>query len=95
VIPSDHPPCAWKPRLAAKARLRRDAVGGQDLLLFPEAALALNETAAAIVRLCDGSRDVDAIVHALAADFAAPSTTVLGTEVRALLATLRRRGLLE
>ena len=41
---------AWRPRLAARARLKFDPIAKQELILFPEAALALNETGAAIVR---------------------------------------------
>jgi coenzyme PQQ biosynthesis protein PqqD len=56
-----------RPRLAARARLRWDRVDGRYLLLYPERGLALNESAAAILRLCDGSRTIDAIVTELVA----------------------------
>jgi len=46
----------WRPRLTSRARLKFDSVARQEMLLFPEAALVLNETGAAIVRLCDGAR---------------------------------------
>lgn len=88
-------PPSWKPRLASKARLKIDGVAGQDLLLFPEAALSLNETAAAIVRLCDGERTTAAIIDALAQRFAGRAADAIGDEVRAFLATLRDRGLVE
>jgi coenzyme PQQ biosynthesis protein PqqD len=55
------------PRLAAGARLRWDRIDGQYLLLYPERGLALNESAAAILRLCDGSRTIDDIVSELVA----------------------------
>jgi hypothetical protein len=38
-------PASWQPRLAAKARLRWDNVEKRHMLVFPEAALLLNETA--------------------------------------------------
>jgi len=85
----------WCPRLAAKARLKADAVGGQELLLFPEAALVLNETAAAIVRLCDGARGIDAIADILAQRFDDRPPQAIGDEVRAFLLRLRERGLVE
>lgn len=88
-------PASWKPRLAAKARLKADGVAGQDLLLFPEAALSLNETAAAIVRLCDGERTIAAIIDALAQRFSARDVSALADEVGAFLDTLRARGLVE
>lgn len=43
-----------RPRLVPHARYRWDAVRRQHQLVFPEGILVLNETAAAIVRLCDG-----------------------------------------
>ena len=85
----------WKPRLASKARLKVDAVGGQELLLFPEAALALSETAAAIVRLCDGERTTAAIIDELARRFSGRAAGAIGEDVHAFLATLRDRGLVE
>ena len=66
---------AWRPRLAARARLKFDPVAKQELILFPEAALALNETGAAIVRLCDGARSIDEIVDQLSKNYATPSAT--------------------
>jgi pyrroloquinoline quinone biosynthesis protein D len=56
-----------RPRLAARARLRWDRIDGRYLLLYPERGLALNESAAAILRLCDGSRTIDDIVTELVA----------------------------
>ena len=88
-------PSAWKPRLAEKARMKFDAVGRQELLLFPEAALVLNDTAAAIVRLCDGQRSVAAIVDDLAAAFPDGDPSAIGSDVRTFLDTIRQRGLLE
>lgn len=75
--------------------MKTDAVGGQELLLFPEAALALNDTAAAIVRLCDGTRTVGAIIDAIARTYTARDVGAIGDEVCAFLNTMRERGLLE
>jgi pyrroloquinoline quinone biosynthesis protein D len=55
------------PRLAPKARLREDNVRKQTLLLYPERALALNASAAAIVRACGSGRTVAEIAESLAA----------------------------
>jgi pyrroloquinoline quinone biosynthesis protein D len=46
------------PKLAAKARLKFDKVREQHLLLLPEKVVVLNETAASILTLCDGSQSV-------------------------------------
>ncbi|MGH8023073.1 MAG: pyrroloquinoline quinone biosynthesis peptide chaperone PqqD [Limisphaerales bacterium] len=54
-----------RPRLADKARLKWDAVRQQHLLLFPEGLLILNKTANEVLGLCDGQRDVSAIVKIL------------------------------
>ena len=85
----------WKPRLAHHARLRLDPIEGQELLLFPEAALSLNATAAAIVRLCDGERTTAAIVAELSRQFSERRGPALSDEVYAFLDTLQQRGLLE
>ncbi len=85
----------WKPRLSARARLKFDQVAGQEMLLFPEAALMLNETAAAIVRLCNGERPVAAIVAEVAREFRPRDPAAIAAEVSAFLDRVRARGLLE
>ena len=45
-----------RPKLATGVRLHRDKVREQDVLLFPEGALVLNETAVEVLELCDGER---------------------------------------
>ena len=47
-----------RPRLAPHVRMRFDAARGQHALLSPESVLVINDTGAAIVRLCDGRRTV-------------------------------------
>ncbi len=53
------------PRLWRLARLDFDPVRQQKVLLYPEGAVLLNETGAAILELCDGSRSVAAIASVL------------------------------
>ncbi len=86
-----------KPRLARGVRLRPDPRDGTPVLLSPERGLRLSPTAAAILGLCDGDRDVDAMVGELAARYAAPPADRARIEgdVRKLLADLRGRGLVE
>lgn len=50
------------PRLAPHVRMRYDAARGQHVLLSPERIVVVNETAAAVLELCDGSRAVEDIV---------------------------------
>ena len=84
----------WRPRLASRARLKFDPIAKQDMVLFPEAALALNETGAAILRLCDGARSIDQIVDLLSKKFGDSGRDTLMREVIDFLATIRARGLL-
>jgi pyrroloquinoline quinone biosynthesis protein E len=64
------------------------------VLLSPERGLRLSATAAGIVELCDGTRDVGEIIEVLAARHGAPRDRVTH-DVRGFLADLRRRALLE
>jgi pyrroloquinoline quinone biosynthesis protein D len=57
-----------RPVLARGVRYRWDALRSQHQLLFPEGLLVLNETAAAIVKLCDG-RSVGEICDELAKSY--------------------------
>lgn len=74
-----------RPHLAPKARLRTDRLTGQTLLLYPEHGLVLNQSAAAILRLCDGRSAAD-----IAAELAAPLADILE-----LLTVLSERGLVK
>jgi pyrroloquinoline quinone biosynthesis protein D len=53
------------PRVVPRARLHWDEVRERHVLLYPEGLVALNETAAAILQLCDGDRPVAQIVATL------------------------------
>jgi pyrroloquinoline quinone biosynthesis protein D len=79
----------WRPALAPVVHLRHDRVRDVDLLVLPERVVVLRGTAGEILRLCDGSREVDAIVAELAGRF--PGAPVAG-EVPAFLGRLRREG---
>ncbi len=78
------------PKLVRHARYRWDDLRGQHQLVFPEGILVLNDTGAAIVRLCDG-RSLDELLAALAATYVdcPPSE-----EVREFLQRLAQKGLL-
>jgi len=85
----------WRPRLASRARLKFDPIAKQEMILFPEAALALNETGAAILRLCDGARSIDQIVDLLSEKYGETGRVALMREVSDFLATIRAHGLLQ
>jgi pyrroloquinoline quinone biosynthesis protein D len=53
------------PRLWRLARLEYDPVRQKHVLLYPEGAVLLNDTGAAILELCNGTRTVDQIVTIL------------------------------
>jgi pyrroloquinoline quinone biosynthesis protein D len=83
------------PRLTAKARLRWDAREERYLLLYPERGLALSETAAAILKRCDGIRSLEGIVDALAEGRPDGDYAMIRHDVVAFLEEMRRRGLVE
>ncbi|MFG1706542.1 pyrroloquinoline quinone biosynthesis peptide chaperone PqqD [Nonomuraea sp. M3C6] len=74
----------WKPALSPAAHLRRCDVRQAELLIVPERIVVLNDEAAAIVRLCDGSRTVEEI----AAEFPPEGTA----DVRCFLDDVRAQG---
>jgi len=58
-----------RPALSAFVRLSFDSARGRHILLGPESVIVLNDTAAAILRLCDGQRTVAEIEVALRDEF--------------------------
>jgi len=57
------------PVLWRLARLDFDRVRQQPVLLYPEGALLLNQTGAAILELCDGRRSIAEIARVLGERF--------------------------
>ncbi|MEU0839817.1 pyrroloquinoline quinone biosynthesis peptide chaperone PqqD [Streptomyces sp. NPDC005962] len=82
-------PAAWRPVLAPAVRLRHDRVREVDLLVLPERVVVLRGTAGAVLRLCDGDRDLGTIVAELAERF--PGAPV-DTEVPAFLDRMHEEG---
>ena len=83
-----------RPKLAAHVRVRPDPRDGRSVLLSPERGLRLSDSAAAVVLLCDGTREPDAIAGELASRYGADRDRV-ARDVEALLADLHARGLIE
>ena len=79
----------WTPALSRSVTLRHDRVRGTDLLLMPERVVVLRGSAGAVLRLCDGRREVAAIVAELAERF--PGASV-ATEVPEFLGRMREEG---
>jgi len=79
-----------RPRLVTGARLQYDDVREEHLLLVPEGAVRLNETAAQVLELCDGERSLDEIAAALSQRYAG---TDVSDDVRELIGGMGERGL--
>jgi len=82
------------PKLAARARLQTDPLTGKPALLYPEGLLLLNPTAAAILELCDGKRDLAGIIDRLAERFKSPPE-MIQPDVEKCLLELRAKGLVQ
>ena len=78
-----------RPRLVDGARLQYDDVRGEHVLLIPEGAVRLNETAAQVLALCDG-RTLDEIAAVLSERYQGTDVT---DDVRELVDTMGERGL--
>jgi pyrroloquinoline quinone biosynthesis protein D len=63
------------PRLWKLARLDYDTVRQRHVLLYPEGAVLLNETGAAILELCNGTRTLGDIVTILTERYRTDVTT--------------------
>ncbi|WP_233273557.1 pyrroloquinoline quinone biosynthesis peptide chaperone PqqD [Streptomyces broussonetiae] len=83
------PATTWRAVLARGVVLRHDRVRGADLLLLPERVVLLDGSAGEVLRLCDGVRDVAAVVAELTVRHpAAP----VAAEAAAFLERLREEG---
>jgi pyrroloquinoline quinone biosynthesis protein D len=82
-------PASAVPRLVDGAVLRRDRVRDEDQLLMPERIVRLNPTGAAILRCCDGRRNVSEVVAELEAQF---GTTGIAPDVDRFLADFNDKG---
>lgn len=78
-----------KPKLSRLFRFQWEEAQGNYVLLYPEGMVKLNQSAAEILKRCDGERDVPGIVQDLEQTF---STTGLDDDVKAFLLTASERG---
>ncbi|MCW2950016.1 MAG: hypothetical protein JWN41_1029 [Thermoleophilia bacterium] len=81
-----------KPRLASGVRLHRDRVRNRDVLLFPEGALVLNETAAHVLEFCDGKRSFDEIVACVSEQYGGADVR---DDVAELIQSIADQGLMD
>ena len=79
-----------RPRLVDGARLQYDDVRGEHLLLVPEGAVRLNQTAVHVLQLCDGRRSPEEIAATLSERYAGADVV---DDVHELLSGMGERGL--
>ena len=79
-----------RPARAPGVRLQIDKVSGEPVLLYPEGLLELNDTAHAILNLCNGGTTVDEIVSALAAEYEVAGDTLRADALECLGDLLQR-----
>ena len=70
LLTADSIPTLWR-----MARLQFDPVRQRPVLLYPEGAVLLNDTGAAILELCNGRHTVSEIVRMLAERYSADVST--------------------
>ena len=78
-------------RLRCGVRIGYDPVRGQDVLFHPEGVLLLNESASAVLALCDGDHDTAGITAALNRSYAEASRD----EIESFLIALADRHLVQ
>jgi pyrroloquinoline quinone biosynthesis protein D len=79
------------PVLARHAKMRHDSVRERWLILAPERVLTPDAVAVAVLRLCDGTRSVEAIARELEQTYNAPKERILG-DILPMLQDLADRG---
>ncbi len=78
-----------KPKLSRLFRLQWEEAQNNYVLLYPEGMVKLNQSAAEILKRCDGNQDTAAIVSALESAF---SVSGLQDEVEDFLSVANERG---
>ena len=81
--------CRTQNRLAPGRQVRVEWRDGRPVLVLPDGTVQLNESAANILELCDGTRTADEIIAQYVPD---PSTTELASDGREFLEAAVARG---
>ncbi|WP_258187516.1 pyrroloquinoline quinone biosynthesis peptide chaperone PqqD [Trinickia symbiotica] len=79
-------------RLKSHFRLQWEEAQNAYVMLYPEGMVKLNQSAAEILKRCDGTRDIDMLIADLEKAF---NATGIGGEVLAFVTEARTRGWLE
>lgn len=78
-----------KPKLARLFRMQWEEAQSAYVLLYPEGMVQLNQSAAEILKRCDGQHDIPTIVQDLEQTF---ETTGLEDDVKDFLREANKRG---
>ncbi|TJY42810.1 pyrroloquinoline quinone biosynthesis peptide chaperone PqqD [Cohnella pontilimi] len=81
-----------RPSLRSPGLMKYDKARQTELLLLPERVVELNDTAGAILRLCDGQRTVTQLIEELETVYV---QTGLGDDIVAFISSAAERGWLE
>jgi pyrroloquinoline quinone biosynthesis protein D len=82
-----------RPRLAAGCRWAGE--GENRMVVFPEGALRLQDTARAVLERCDGDRTFEQIVQELEATYSASDPVKIRQDAVAFLERLRQKRLVD
>ena len=85
---------ASRPEIPRHIKMRHDAGRGRWILLAPERVFEPDETAVAILKLCDGVRGVGDIATELAKEYSAPVDEIQG-DILAMVQDLADKGVLK
>ncbi|WP_024539394.1 pyrroloquinoline quinone biosynthesis peptide chaperone PqqD [Comamonas badia] len=88
----DSAQAAESPRLSRRMRLQYEPAQTRWVLLYPEGMVQLNDSAAEILRRCDGSKPVSTIIDELETLF---SVQGIAPQVRSLIEEGTKRGWLD
>lgn len=83
-----------RPVLPRHVKMRHDAGRGRWLILAPERVFDPDDTAVAVLKLCDGQRSVNDIANVLSQEYQAPSEEIK-TDIIAMLQDLSDKGVVQ
>jgi pyrroloquinoline quinone biosynthesis protein D len=83
-----------RPALPRHIKMRHDAGRGRWILLAPERVFEPDETAVAVLKLCDGERSVSDIAAILSKEYQAP-LEVITRDIVAMLQDLADKGVVK
>jgi pyrroloquinoline quinone biosynthesis protein D len=83
-----------RPELPRHIKLRHDPGRGRWIILAPERVFDPDETAVAVLRLCDGQRSVSEIAAALSEEYQAPIEEIRN-DITAMLQDLADKGVVK